>query len=199
MLSGLILTSPRSVDALRLATLENKDLLQPWHDLPAYCIGPTTTQCAQRDLKLTNCQGSESGNSKDLADRICQDLTKDSKPLLYPCSEIARDTLEQILVSKQYQVEKLITYKTLPSTTLENDLLDIGHLVANVYVFFSPSTVEYLVPIFKKQSIDFNAIKAIAIGPVTGRAITQAGLITLAIAHEPTPLALLQAIDNTIL
>ncbi|XP_034943966.1 uroporphyrinogen-III synthase [Chelonus insularis] len=193
--SGLILTSARSVEAIKNATKQN--IPDTWKKLPAYCVGPTTESLARSNLKLEACEGSHCGNSKNLAEYIIkQPDEKTDKPLLYPCSVIARDTLDKILISNNIKLEKIIVYKTLPSQTLRSDLKRLIKPMNQIFVFFSPSTVEYLLNAAKESSISLTSIKSVAIGPVTGEALTEAGLTVFAIAEKPEPCALLEAVKK---
>lgn len=193
---GLILTSQRAVETVGLAAKGNKDILGPWKDLPVYCVGPATESFAKAHLGVENCLGSEAGNAKELAMRIVDNIGTGSKPLLYPCSEIAKETIEQVLNEQQISVKKLVSYKTLASETLEQDLLEFLNNVPQIFVFFSPSTVEYIAAALKKTLSNSGIIKAVAIGPVTKQALLDAGLKVFAVASKPDPAALLQAIIN---
>nr|XP_012220366.1 PREDICTED: uroporphyrinogen-III synthase-like isoform X2 [Linepithema humile] len=68
--SGLILTSPRTVEAIALAVKDDASILYHWKQVPAYCIGPATDSLARSQLDLQHCIGSQSGNSKQLAEQI---------------------------------------------------------------------------------------------------------------------------------
>ncbi|XP_014475814.1 PREDICTED: uroporphyrinogen-III synthase isoform X2 [Dinoponera quadriceps] len=116
--SGLILTSPRTVEAIALAVNEDTNILRHWEELPAYCVGPATESVAQSQLNLQHCTGSQSGNSKRLAEKIILNVKDDSKVLLYPCSEIARETMASILVHPQWNILRHSLKKILiPSET----------------------------------------------------------------------------------
>lgn len=162
--------------------------------MPAYCIGPATDSLARSQLKLQNCMGSQSGNSKRLAEKIVLDIKKDSKPLLYPCSEIARDTISCIVEDNGISIEKMIVYKTLMSETLEQELPKMLEKSPSIFVFFSPSTVEYIKVQLNKNFYNIKDIKAVAIGPVTRDALINSGFSVYATADKPEPVALMHAI-----
>ncbi|GAB1865861.1 uroporphyrinogen-III synthase [Camponotus japonicus] len=58
--SGLILTSPRTVEAISLVVKKDVNILYSWQQIPVYCIGPTTDSLARNQLNLQHCIGSES-------------------------------------------------------------------------------------------------------------------------------------------
>ncbi|XP_054011737.1 uroporphyrinogen-III synthase [Hylaeus anthracinus] len=193
---GLILTSRRAAEAIVLASEEDDSILPPWSKLPVYCVGPATESFAKSHLSSEHCFGKEAGNAKELAEQIVASVTKGSKPLLYPCSEIGRETIEKTLNENDIQVSKIVVYRTLPSETLEQDLLKFIDNLPRIFVFFSPSTVEHIVALLKKKSYDMSMIKAVAIGPVTRQALFDAGLDSFATASKPDPVSLLEAISN---
>ncbi|XP_076762274.1 uroporphyrinogen III synthase 1 [Xylocopa sonorina] len=193
---GLILTSRRAVEAINRVSKEDINILQLWKTLPVYCVGPATESLAKSHLGSENCFGKETGNAKQLADLLVSSVAKESKPLLYPCSEIGRDTIEKILSENGIKVHKKIVYRTLPSKSLEHDLLEFMDNVPKIFVFFSPSTVEYIVSLLREKSYDIRNVKAVAIGPVTRQALIDAGLKDFATANKPEPISLLEAIRD---
>lgn len=164
--------------------------------MPAYCVGPMTDSLARSLLSLQHCVGSESGNSKRLAEKIVLDLKKDSKPLLYPCSEIVRETISCIVGDNGISIEKIVVYRTLESETLEQELPRMLDKFPSIFVFFSPSTVEYIKAQLKKNFYNVKDIKAVAIGPVTRDALINSGFNVYATADKPEPAALIHAITT---
>lgn len=164
--------------------------------MPGYCVGPATELLAKNCLKLDNYFGAQCGNAQDLAKYILEIPNDIVKPLLYPCSAIARDTVQQILENGGIKIEKLIVYETLPAENLKDNLLNIICDQPQIFVFFSPSIVEYIINTAKKNSLSLKNIKAVAIGPVTAEALFKAGLSVYATAAKPVPQALLEAIKK---
>lgn len=179
-----------------MAVKEDANILYSWQQVPAYCIGPATDSLARNQLNLQHCIGSQCGNSKQLAEKIILDIKKDSKPLLYPCSEIARETIACILNDNGVAIQKIVVYKTLASELLEQDLSKILKKSPNIFVFFSPSIVEHITTQFKRTSYDIKNIKAVAIGPVTKHALINSGFNVYTTADKPEPEALMRAITT---
>ena len=193
---GIVLTSRRAVEAIALAANEDGEILLPWKTLPVYCVGPATESFAKSHLGSENCFGSQAGNAKELADQLVACISKGSKPLLYPCSEIGRETIEKILSENGIRVHRIVAYRTLPSKTLEHDLSPFMDNVPRIFVFFSPSIVEHVVSLLRKKLYDSSNVRAVAIGPVTRQAILDAGLVAFATAGKPDPSSLLEAISD---
>lgn len=194
--SGLILTSPRTVEAISLAVKNDANILYHWQQIPTYCIGPATDSLARNQLNLQHCIGSQSGNAKQLAERIILDQKKNSKPLLYPCSEIARETIPYILNDNGVTIQKIVVYKTLASELLEQDLSKILKKSPSIFVFFSPSTVEHITTQLKGNSYNIKNVRAVAIGPVTKQALINSGFNVYTTADKPEPEALMHAITT---
>ncbi|EZA50576.1 Uroporphyrinogen-III synthase [Ooceraea biroi] len=192
--TGLILTSARTVEAIAMAVKDNTNILHHWKQMPAYCVGPATESVARTQLDLQRCIGSQSGNSRELAERIVLDVNADSKPLLYPCSEIARETVARVLNDRGMVVEKITVYRTLESESLKRDLLEILKKSPSIFVFFSPSTVEHVATQLKRNSYNIKDVKAVAIGPVTRDALISLDFNVHATADKPEPAALMRVI-----
>ncbi|XP_029045510.1 uroporphyrinogen-III synthase [Osmia bicornis bicornis] len=192
---GMILTSRRAAEAIGLVSKDD-NVLHPWKSLPVYCVGTATESFAKSHLGSENCFGSQTGNSKELAELLVASIAKKSKPLLYPCSEIGRETIEKTLNENDISVHKIIAYRTLPSKTLEQDLLKFLDNSPKIFVFFSPSTVEHIIASLRKISYNMCNIKAVAIGPVTRQALFDAEIEVYATASKPDPASLLEAISN---
>ena len=192
------MTSPRSAEAIKIASKQETTILEPWKKLPAYCIGPSTESLAKKDLSLTNCLGSQCGNAENLARFIVSNRKCEDKPILYPCSEIARDTIEKHLTENRFKVKKIISYKTIPCENLKQDVDRIFKSIPQVVVFFSPSVVENIVATLGEEVVILRGVKIVAIGSVTGRALNNSGIVVDAISEKPEPEALLQAIERSI-
>ncbi|XP_043278684.1 uroporphyrinogen-III synthase [Venturia canescens] len=189
---GLIVTSRRTIEAIGSA-LQGHQIPNEWKKLPVFCVGPATSSFAEKSLNFENCLGSNCGNSRELANYIIKEISQNSKPLLYPCSAIARDTIEQTLNENQINIEKFPTYNTLPAENLENDLNRITHETNPTFVFFSPSAVEFTLAAAKEKNLN---IQAVAIGPATADALTKAEIRVLAVSSKPEPESLLEAVIN---
>ena len=172
--------------------------MDPWKKLPAYCVGPSTESIARKALSFLNCLGSQCGSAENLAKFITTNADSKDKPIFYPCSEIARDTIEKHLSEKGFKVKKLISYKTVPCEKLRQNVKRIFKSVPQVVVFFSPSVVENILKTLSEEAIVLRDVRIVAIGSVTERALTNASIVVDAISEKPEPEALLQAVMRAI-
>lgn len=194
--AGLILTSKRAAEAVLLACKESPHVLKLWRNVPTFCVGPASESFIKEQLGFDYCLGSDTGNAEELSKLIVQHFKEksDNRMLLYPCNEIARETIQKKLQDCDIDIKKIISYKPFVSETLENDLLKLLSHASNILVFFSPSIVENILKVYKKGLIHFDTIKAVAIGPVTEKCLLEHNIHVYATAQKPEPQSLLQAI-----
>ncbi|GAU92541.1 hypothetical protein RvY_04610 [Ramazzottius varieornatus] len=190
--SGLILTTPRAVDALAIAerTLEGdwKANLAKWNQKPVYAIGEGTAAEA-RNVGLTNIMGENSGNEAALAEVIKANKSKHQIKLLFPCGNLRLETLRVALLEHDIPVEFLECYETTAHPNLvalvRDQIATLGF--PDVNVFFSPSGVQFMDQILRAESIAFKQTKYVAIGPTTAKALESAGYHVSAVAEHPNP------------
>ncbi|XP_014212543.1 uroporphyrinogen-III synthase-like [Copidosoma floridanum] len=195
--SGLILTSPRTVIALNLVKTNNQSSFEPWEEKLSFCIGPSTEMIAKKQLGLKNVLGTESGNAKNLANFIIKTMTNYlDKPLLLPCSEIAKNTIPKMLSDAGMIVEKLVVYKTKAKDGLEEALHKTLGKLPDVLVFFSPSVVETMINVLQNAKHVLEKSKIIAIGPVTNEALLNARIRVDGVSEKPEPEALVKVIKT---
>lgn len=177
---GLILTSPRAVEALAEAL--GGALPAGWTGKPAFAVGPRTAEAA-RALGLT-VQSEEAGDADALADIIIAQYQ--GAPLLFLCGSRRRDVLPSRLAAAGMPLREVVVYET----HLRD--LDFGGVPAPDWlVFFSPSGVE---AIEQARGIELHAPRIAAIGATTAAALSEAGFDVAAVAASPTPEALAEAL-----
>ncbi|XP_069095805.1 uroporphyrinogen-III synthase isoform X6 [Pleurodeles waltl] len=192
---GLIFTSPRAVEAVKLCLAENdkneawiKSLKEKWQSKPVYVVGKATALLVS-EIGLVP-QGEDSGNAEKLAALICSRISPGSSPLLFPCGYIKREVLPKILREKSISMESLVVYQTAQhpaiKESLRNYFLQAG-IPASI-TFFSPSGVKFCLGHIQALSGDsINHIKFAAIGPTTAEALTAEGVRVSCTAKNPTP------------
>jgi len=184
---------------LNLIKIKNELPTKSWIEKPTFCIGPSTESIAKEQIGLTNILGTESGNAKNLASFIIKTFKDDfKKPLLLPCSEIAKDTIPKMLSDAGIIVEKLVVYKTKTKDGLEEALCKTLKQLPDVLVFFSPSVVEKVINALKNTEYTLEQFKIIAIGPVTNEALLSAGVRVHGVSEKPEPEALTRVIQKVI-
>lgn len=102
---------------------------------------------------------------------------KDDK-FLYPCTDVHKEDIPEILDKHKISYSKAVIYRTVCS-----DLSDLADVFYDILVFFSPSGITSLYKNFPK--FKQNKTRIAAFGPATAKAIEEAGL-RLDI-HAPKP------------
>lgn len=183
--SGIIITSPRSIVAVRKA-LNDQNLDSSWKNLDNYCVGDASYELIKLHLGLET-KGKDSGNASNLADFIKKDIQdKDVRlPFLFPCGNLKQDTLETKLSDFGYNVDAEEVYETIPHIDLEENLKNII-LEDAILVFFSPSGVNYCLDIFNKYNFDLMSKKIVAIGPSTKKCLESQGYTVYRTSEKPS-------------
>nr|XP_042141117.1 uroporphyrinogen-III synthase isoform X2 [Peromyscus maniculatus bairdii] len=169
---GLIFTSPRAVEAVKLCLEKDnktedweKSLKNRWNAKSVYVVGSATASL---------------GPSSEL-------------PLLFPCGTIKGDTLPKMLKDKGIPMESMHVYQTIPHPGIQGNLESYyeSQGVPASITFFSPSGLKYSLEYIQALSGgSFDQIKFVAIGPSTTRAMAAKGLPVSCTAESPTPQAL---------
>ena len=191
------MTSPRAATAISLSREKYPFTIDHLLKKPTFCVGHATASIAKNQVGLHNILGTDSGNSKNLAHFIADTLNDNfMKPLLLPCSDIAQNTISQILAEKGWSVEKLVVYKTKANNNLKDALEKALLKEPNVLVFYSPSVIENMVISLNNDPSNFRKFENIAIGPVTEQALLSFGINVNGTLEKPEPQALLQVIQS---
>ncbi len=182
---GLIVTSPRAVDALTNALCWLPAQAAPWEARPAYVVGPRTAEAMwQIGFEPT---GEDSGTGEALAEVI---VAGDFEaPLLFLSGNRRREALPARLHADGVLFDEIVVYETHLRTDFDfSDLPSPDWLV-----FFSPSGVEAFGAMRSFQEIE---MKKAALGPTTAEALEAAGWPPDAVAAAPTPEALVAAVGK---
>ncbi|NXS95965.1 HEM4 synthase, partial [Jacana jacana] len=203
---GLVFTSPRALEAIKICLKENskneawlKSLKQRWKAKPVYVVGKATASLVE-EIGLIP-QGEKSGNAEKLAEYICSREKPTSSALLFPCGVLKREVLPTALREKGIPLDSVTVYQTAQHTELLGSLSRyFSHqgIPASV-VFFSPSGVKFCLQHIQKLSGDFlNQIKFAVIGPTTAEALEAAGIPVACTAQSPTPQDLAAGIQKVL-
>lgn len=180
---GLILTSPRAVEAMASVLRWLPGEIARWHAKPVFVVGSRTAS----DLREIGFEpeGESSGSGDQLARYITTRKFED--PLLFLCGNRRRDELPDLLSTEQIPFEELCVYETRLNAPEDLSLPDIPDWV----VFFSPSGVE---SIKQSRGVDWKVVRKAAIGKTTSAAMEQNGWAVDVVAPEPSADALLREI-----
>ena len=184
--AGLVVTSPRAVAALEEALGSSSGQGAAWQDKPAFAVGPRTAEALEA-LGFAP-QGQESGSAQELAAFIARRSFEE--PLLFLCGNRRRDVLPNRLREADIPLEEQCVYET----RLRTDLDLTTPAVPDWLVFFSPSGIEAARQAGAMQDARLAAVRLAAIGPTTARALREAGWGAAAVAEQPAPDALVEAI-----
>lgn len=195
--SGIIFTSPRSVEACEQALTEiHSKIDEKWSKLHNYCVGEVTHNLIHVALDL-NARGKHTGNANNLADFIFENLegvTLD-RPFLFPCGNLRQDTLQLKLMDYNYFLDAIEVYETVAHSDLEENLRkSLIEEKAEYVAFFSPSGVNYTNATLKKMDINLSNYKLIAIGPSTRKCLESNGYKVFKTAEKPSVEYLVKAL-----
>ncbi|XP_069755808.1 uroporphyrinogen-III synthase [Narcine bancroftii] len=194
--SGLIFTSPRAVNAVKLCLGEkvlgeawcNHSLRERWNEKSVYVVGRSTANLVN-EIGLAT-QGEESGNAEKLAEYICIKESSNFLPLLFPCGTLKRETLPRILKENNVPLETITVYQTSQHPSFQqviSDYFSEQGIPASI-TFFSPSGVRFCLKTIQNLARDsINQIKFAAIGPTTAEAMMSEGLTVSCTSEKPTP------------
>lgn len=190
---GLVITSPRAIDAVKKCLNGSSDILEHWKKKLIFVVGEATGRELLSDLNLSACDV-RPGNANALADYIIQLNQKDTfnKALLFPCGNLKSEVLPTRLRAEKIGLESLDVYTTQMHHGLKDSILNLKlkEGIPSNLIFFSPSGVGFVVPILKDIGYNFDESKIIAFGPSTGKKIIELGLNLFGIAEEPSPSAI---------
>lgn len=202
---GLIFTSPRAVEAVKLCLEKDnktedweKCLKNRWNAKSVYVVGSATASLVNK-IGL-DAEGAHSGNAEKLAEYICS-RPSSALPLLFPCGTIKGDTLPKMLKDKGIPMESMHVYQTIPHPGIQGNLENYyeNQGVPASITFFSPSGLKYSLEYIQALSGgNFDQIKFVAIGPSTTRAMAAQGLPVSCTAESPTPQALAAGIRKVL-
>ncbi|XP_071499750.1 uroporphyrinogen-III synthase-like [Diadema antillarum] len=174
----------------------NRELKEKWRQLPAFSVG-TSTGSRVRSLGLEPV-GEDSGNAENLVKIIISAVKPGSKPLLYPCGTMRRETIPKTLEKEGIDFTADVVYQTIANTGLADQLMryikEKG--APDCIVFFSPSGVQYSKEVLEIHKDELSNTKFLAIGSTTQIAMEEKGYLVAGVADKPNPQALLQAIQQ---
>ncbi|KAK9966009.1 hypothetical protein ABG768_005063 [Culter alburnus] len=200
---GLIFTSPRAVEAVKICLDSHKHkweaVRDKWNAKSVYVVGKATASLVE-DLGLRPL-GEETGTADSLSLLILQRENQEILPLFFPCGSIKREVLPTALRKNRVPLETLTVYQTSEHPDLQKNITDYftqQGIPASV-AFFSPSGVTFCLDLVKRLSgSQLEQIKFAAIGPTTTDALQSHGLTVTCCAEKPTAKHLATAITRAL-
>jgi len=157
-------------------------------------VGPATAEAA-RAAGLAVGYVAKEHNGVALAQELQAEVR--GKRVLLPRSDRANHDLVETLQRLGAHVTEIIAYKTLrPASDDTHNLENILQDVPDAVLFFSPSAVHHLRELLGPQQFHNLAVKSAfaAIGPVTERALREAGVQRLIVASGASATAILESL-----
>lgn len=194
---GIIFTSPRAVRGVLKAVESFPGVINKWIAKRNFSIGQTTTELCENLLNLRT-EGKETGNATELSSFICsrcQDETS-LRNFLFPAGNLRQDTLENSLKECSITLRPIEIYDTIENPELEKSIEALKNTILDFIVFFSPSGVQFSLPLLKKHKINLETVKFIAIGPTTKKTIEENGLKCSYLCSKPTPEDLIKILPS---
>ncbi len=159
-------------------------------------VGPATTEAA-RAAGLSITYVAKEHNGVALAQELRAEVR--GKRVLLPRSDRANHDLVETLQGFGAQVTEIVAYKTLrPASDDAHNLANILQDVPDAVLFFSPSAVHHLRELLGPQQFQDLAERSAfaAIGPVTERALREAGVQRLIVASDTSASAILESLTT---
>ena len=207
---GLILTSPRSVEAVSRVFSStfpelSQDILRIWRENKiCYVVGDASFERVKNDLLWSEqmIMGQDAGNAKNLSQKIIQDFAgKQHSKFLFPCGNLKRDILPDNLSRAGINLENVECYKTQQADDLERSIREFKNDFCRLdfAAFFSPSGIKFSWPILKSHLPDFElSCNFISIGPVTTEALKAKGCVKVFTAEAPNVAGLVEAFRSAV-
>jgi len=189
--AALVATSPRVGTALGRLFADREDVASRWRGAPGFAVGPKTAS-RLHEVGLEP-RGGDAGNAAALAEQIVE--AAPSAPLLFLSGNRRRNTLPNRLREAGLAFDELVVYETrsrsdltLPPPGSSSD--------PSWLVFFSPSGREAVEQAPAVDPDQLRRYRLAAIGPTTAGALEEAGGAVAAVAPEPSPDGLVEALQG---
>jgi uroporphyrinogen-III synthase len=193
----IILTSAQAVRAVmqRAADLQ-QPLIREGSRLRVACVGPVTADAARKaSFPVEYIATAHSGVA--LANELGSRLQ--GAKVLLPRSDRANPDLPEALQRYGAQVTEVIAYRTLrPGETDQDGLKRIVNGEADAILFFSPSAVQHFAELVGPEKLRLvqDKLALTAVGPVTAKALNEAGVRRAVVAADTTAALVLEALEK---
>ena len=160
------------------------------------CVGPVTAEAGKREnLPVEHVAATHTGVA--LAEELGSQL--DGAKVLLPRSDRANRDLPAALKKHGAEVTEVIAYRTLrPAETEGGKLQKMIEGQTNAILFFSPSAVHHFAELWGAGKLPAlqEQLVITAVGPVTAKALREAGFLRLVTASDTTSGAVVEALEK---
>lgn len=193
----LILTSAQAARAIvqRAAELQ-QSLIRIDNRLRVACVGPVTAEAA-RNAKLPVEYVATTHNGVGLANELGGKLQ--GAKVLLPRSDRANPDLPAALERFGAHVTEVVAYRTVrPTESDEDSLKQIVAGQADAILFFSPSAVQHFAELVGAAQLRLiqDKLGITAVGPVTAKALREAGVERMVVASDTTAASVIDALEK---
>ena len=190
----LIFTSGNAVEKC-LARLKIANV-QITPNLRIASVGPATVKRLQQFGLIVDYQP-DRYDAEALVEGLVDSYKLSGAKILFPCADIARQTVVTGLTGLGAEVTSVTAYRIVPETSLPSDILALLRCKEiHVITFTSPSTVEAFVQATQDTSALLSEVTIACIGPETARKAKEAGLVVDIVPEEATIEALVEALKE---
>ncbi len=193
----MILTSAQAVRAVVKRGEELKlGLNRSGTKVRTACVGPVTAEAArQAGLSVEHVAETHSGAAlaEELGNRVC------GAKVFLPRSDRGNPDLPAALKRHGATVTEVIAYRTLrPTEVDERSLREVAAGTADAVLFFSPSAVQTFAELFGGAQLNGlqDKLAITAVGPVTAKALREAGVRCIVVAGDTTAAAVVGALEE---
>jgi uroporphyrinogen-III synthase len=193
----LILTSAQTVRALIQRTVDLQlPVVTTDSRLRVACVGPVTAEAARKaNLPVEYVAATHNGVAlaNELGSRV-----RGSKVLL-PRSDRANRDLPAALKRHGAQVTEVVAYSTLRLAEVDQGALKkIAEGEADAVLFFSPSAVQHFKELVGAERLRLlpDKMAILAVGPVTAKALRDAGVQHFAVAPDTNAASVIEALEQ---
>lgn len=193
----MILTSTQAVRAVaQRAESLRRPLNRPGSKLLVACVGPVTAEAAKRaNLRVEHIAGTHNGVA--LAEELGSRLA--GAKVFLPRTDRANPDLPIALRRHSAQVTEVIAYRTLrPADGDRSNLKSLAHGETDAVLFFSPSAVHHFEELLGAEHLRQlqDRLTITAVGPVTAKALREAGVVRAVIAADTTAASVIEALEQ---
>jgi len=195
----LVLTSVRAVRAVASRASESGRSLRPagstWR---AACVGPVTAEAAGL-AGFPVAHVAETHNGVALAEELGSTIT--GAKVLLPRSDKANPDLPAALRRNGAEVTEVIAYRTVKPADVDPGALgEVAFGEIHAILFFSPSAVKHFAVVsgtnWRSLRTMQNEVAITAVGPVTAKALREAGIERVLVSADTTAGAVVEALEK---
>ena len=191
----LIFTSTNSVNQFFKRFIEKELGIDILASMRIAVVGQATAARLQHYGLIAHHQPNQY-NAEALLEVLAQNETLEKTRVLFPCANLARQTVIDGLTASGAEVTSVTVYRTIMATTLPDNIMAmLVQKTIHLVTFASSSTVRAFIQILGDQGLTLMEDVAIAcIGPVTRSTAYEAGLSVDIMPEDASISALVDAI-----